>query len=229
MKKNELRGYITLAIILVVYSVIAFAVPFEKTATFWIAYLFGVIAIAYQIYFFKIAFTGDGDVKSKFYGFPIAKIGVVYLVFQLLLSLVEICLAEIIPTWVGIIINILPVAVASVGCIAADAMRDEIARQDVQLKMDVSNMRRMQSFSATLMEQCSDASLKEELQKLADAFRYSDPVSSNETKELENDLNTSLNELQSVVSSGDVEGARTLCNKILSSLSERNRICALNK
>ena len=67
MGKNEIRGYIVDAILLIVFSVIAFAAPFAKTGVFWMAYLFGVIAIAYQIYVFKISFDQGEDVKSKFY------------------------------------------------------------------------------------------------------------------------------------------------------------------
>lgn len=229
MTKNGLRGYITLAIIFVVFSVIAFAAPFSMTALFWIAYIFGVIAIAYQIYVFKISFAKGEDVKSKFYGFPIAKIGVVYLVVQLALSLVQMCLAAFIPVWIVIIINIIPVAVAAIGCIAADGMRDEIVRQDVQLKKNVSNMRALQSLSATLMGMCSDESLKSELQKLADEFKFSDPVSSDATKEIEKDLDVQMKELQKALIDGDFESAKIFCGKLLGGLSERNRVCALNK
>ena len=83
MNKTSTKGYIVLGLIFVVFTVIAFAAPFNKTGVFALAYIFGVIAIAYQIYVFKISFTAGGDAKSKFYGFPIAKVGVIYLLAQL--------------------------------------------------------------------------------------------------------------------------------------------------
>lgn len=229
MTKNGLRGYIALAIVFIVFSVIAFTAPFSITAPFWIAYIFGVIAIAYQIYVFKMSFAKGEGVKSKFYGFPIAKIGVVYLATQLVLSFVEMCLATFVPGWIVIIVNVISVAVAAIGCIAADAMRDEIVRQDVQLKKDVSNMRALQSLSSTLVGMCSDESLKSELQKLADEFKFSDPVLSEATKEIENDLDVQMKELQKALIDGDFESAKTFCSKLLDGLSERNRVCALNK
>lgn len=229
MAKNKVRGFIILAIILVVFSIIAFVIPFSKTATFWIAYVFGVIAIAYQIYVFNIAFTNGEDAKSKFYGFPIAKIGAIYLIVQLVISLALICLAKIMPVWASIIINIIPIAVASIGCITADVMRDEIVQQDIQIKTDVSNMRSLQSLSAAIVGQCQDEAVKLELQKLSDEFRYSDPVSSEATKELENSLENKMKELQKFISDGDYENVKTLCNKVSIELSERNRVCALNK
>ncbi len=229
VSKNGIRGYIILGVIFAVFCVIAFAPPFAKTGTFWIAYLFALIAIGYQIYVFKISFTRGADTKSKFYGFPIARVGVIYLIIQLLISLIQLILSSIIPAWVAIIINVLPLAYAIIGCIAADAMRDEIERQDSQLKADVSNMRALQSFSASLIGLCNDDATKETIQNLADEFKYSDPVSSEKTKDLEYELEQQLKDVQKTLLDGDVSAIELQCTKIMASLSERNRICALNK
>lgn len=229
MSKNGIRGYITLAVILIVFSVIAFAAPFSMTVSFWLAYIFGVIAIAYQIYVFKISFSGDGDVKSKFYGFPIAKVGVIYLAVQLIISLIEMCIAAIMPGWIVLIINIISIAVAMVGCIAADAVKDEILRQDVQLKKDVTNMRTLQSLASSFINQCTDDELKRTIQDMSEQFKYSDPVSSDQTKEVEKELKTMMEELQKAILDGDIEGAKILVGKIVGVLCERNRICVLSK
>lgn len=229
MSKNRVRGYLTLAVIFMVFSIITFVVPFSKTIVFWIAYIFAVIAILYQIYIFKISFFGTEKVKSKLYGFPIARIGVIYLVIQLIISLFEMAFAVLLPTWVVIVINVIFVAMAIIGCIATDAMRDEIVRQDIQLKKNVSNMRALQSMSATIVGQCSNADLKKIVQSMADEFKYSDPVSSDQTKDIETELQNQMNEIQKAIIDGDDDSVKVLCNKIVGSLAERNRICALNK
>jgi hypothetical protein len=228
MNKNKVRGCITLAVIAMVLSVIAFVVPFSRNATFWIAYLFSVIAIAFQVYIFKISFTEIEDVKSKFYGFPIAQIGVIYLVAQLIISIVEMILAILIPSWVAVVINIIVTAAAVLGSIAADTVRDEIVKQDDKLKKNVTNMRSMQLLSASIAGQCT-SEIKCELEKLAEEFKYSDIVSSEATVELENELKQQLDELQSSVIEGDIESAKVLCAGIYAKLNERNRLCALNK
>ena len=229
MSKNKIRGYITLAVLLAVFSVVAFAAPFSKTMVFWLAYIFAVAAIAYQIYVFQISFSDTGDVRSKFYGFPIARVGVLYLLVQLVLSLMQMAFAAVFPTWLAVIINVLPAAFAVVGCIAADVMRDEIARQDTRMKTDVAAMRALQSMSAALAGQCSDDDAKKAVQKVADAFRFSDPVSSEQTKDLEKELQNQMDEIQKAIIDGDFTLMNILCGRILGSLAERNRICALNK
>lgn len=229
MGKNEIRGYIVDAILLIVFSVIAFAAPFAKTGVFWMAYLFGVIAIAYQIYVFKISFDQGGDVKSKFYGFPIARVGVIYLAVQLVISLIEMCLAAIVPMWVSVIINVLPIAFALIGCIAAEVMRDEIVRQDIKIKTDVGNMRALQSQTASFVGMCQDADVKKQLQDLADEFKYSDPVSSEATKEMETELKFLVNEIQRALVDGDMKSVEGFLVRVKASLAERNRVCKFGK
>ena len=229
MGKNEIRGYIVDAIIFIIFSVISFAPPFHKTGVFWLAYIFGVIAIVYQIYVFKISFSQGDDVKSKFYGFPIARVGVIYLGIQLVISLIEMCLAAIIPVWVTIIINILPLAFALVGCIAAEVMRDEIVRQDIHIRTDVGNMRALQSQTASFAGMCQDADVKKILQDLAEEFKYSDPVTSEATKEMEVELKSLANEIGRALVYGTLNSVRGFCVRTKSSLAERNRVCKLEK
>ena len=227
--KNSTRGLIVIAIALVVFSVVAFAIPFAHTTAFWVAYGFGALAILFQLYIFKVSFATDGDAKSRFYGFPIARLGVYYLIAQLIASVIEMALSKVIPTGAAVAVNVLLLALAVVGCITVDAMRDEIIRQDGALKKNVGNMRELQSLSSALVGQCGDEALKPMLQKLADEFRYSDPVSSEKTLELEEDMKVQLGDIQQALVEGDSDGAKKLCGKLMGSLAERNRICSVSK
>ena len=228
MTKNTTRGILTLVIVLAVFSVIAFVIPFPKNTVFWIAYACGVFAILFQLYIFRSSF-GKADARSRFYGFPIARLGIYYLVIQLAVSVIEIALSKFLPTWTVIVINVLILAAALIGCITAETMREEIAAQDTRLKKNVSNMRELQSLTAALSNQTSDAELKKSLQKLADEFRYSDPLTSEKTKELEMDMRSQIGDLQQAITDGDINGTKSLCEKLQDCLRERNRICALNK
>lgn len=229
MGKNEIRGYIVDGIIFVLFTVIAFAPPFTRTGSFWLGYVFGVIAIAYQIYVFKISFQKGPDAKSKFYGFPIAKIGVMYLAAQLIVSLLEMILAKHIPVWVGVVINAILLGLALIGCITADIMRDEIVRQDVNIKTDVKNMRVLQSQTASFVTMCQNTDIKRILQDLADEFKYSDPVTSENTKEIEIELKFLVSEIQRALVDGDMKVVEGFCMRTKVSLAERNRVCKLGK
>ena len=228
MTKNASKGILTLLILLVVFSVITFVIPFPKNTVFWIAYICGVVSILFQLYIFKSSF-GASDARSRFYGFPIARLGIYYLIIQLAVSIIEIAFSKFLPTWAVIIINVLILAVALIGCITTETMRDEIVAQDTKLRKSVSNMRELQSLTAALPNQTDDPELKKFLQKLVDEFRYSDPLTSDKTSIMEDDMRSQIGNLQQALVDGDIDVANMLCSKLLNSLRERNRICSINK
>ena len=229
MHKNFIRSYSILAIVFVVFTVITMIGPFEKTAVFWVSYLFIVLAIVLQGYAIHIAFAREGTICSKFYGFPVAQVAFVYMVVQILFSILCMFLATIIPAWVVVVIDIIALGAVGIGLITTDAMRDEIERQDVKLKKDVSTMRVIQSQTRMLVGQCEDSEITEKLVKLAEAVQYSDPVSSEAIREIEDTLSGCVDELQKAVIDQEYDVANVLCKKTMDILAERNRMCKLNK
>ena len=230
LSKNAVRFLIFIGLALLVFNVIAFVVPFAKTGTFWIGYLFGTISILGQIAVMKLAFNGTTTVRSKFYGFPVARIGIIYAVVQVLLSIFLMALAAYIPAWIPVVIFIILFAIAAAGLVASDTVREEVVRQDAKIVEDVKTMRNLQSKMNMLVSQ-SDCNEEEKsaLSSLAEEIKYSDPVSGKATKELEQELLFDIEELQKVVVDGDNESALKICKKAMGILAERNRLCKLNK
>ena len=225
---NKTRFYIIDAAVFVAFTVIAFAVPFAKNGVFWLAYVFGVIAIAAQIYVYPKAFEGE-SARSKFYGFPIAKLSTIYLIVQLILSILCMALAKVLPTWVPAVVFILLLAAAVIGFVAAEGIRTEIERQDVKLKTDVTFMRGLQSRVRMLPARCDDAALKAELERFAEQVQYSDPVSSEAIRDAEMDLNAAVDTLQQALVDGDLPAAMQQVKQCEIALAERNRLCKVHK
>ncbi len=224
--KNMIRGLVVLAIILVVFSMIVFVVPFPKTLIFWIAYVFGLAAIGVQAYALYAAFVKGDNARSKLYGFPIARIGSIYMIFQLVASLIFMALAAVLPWSVPVVISVVALAAAVIGLISSEAVREEVVEQEVTLKKDVSTMRQLQSKAATLAGQCSQVKA---LQDLSSELRYSDPVSKEELAGLEGELVYLLDELQFAVTNKNNEAVQQLSQKALAVLKERNQLCKLSK
>ena len=230
MSKNKIRVIAFAAIALVVFNVIAFVIPIPKSAVFWVAYIFGMLAIAAQLLFMSIAFSSKEDIRSKFYGFPIARIGIIYGACQLLLSLAAMALGAFIPVWVPVVVFVIIAAAAGVGLVSTDMVREEIEKQDEKLVKDVSRMRSLQSKMNVLISQTdAGGELKAALEKLADEIKYSDPVTGKGTEQMEQELLANTDELQKAVLDGDEDTALTLCKKTSGILAERNRLCKLNK
>ena len=224
---NRTRFFVITAVVFLAFSAIAFLPPFTMNGVFWIAYIFGNIAIAAQIYAYPKAFAGDGA-KSKFYGFPVARVSTVYLIAQLVLSLILMIASAVVPVWVAAIVCVLILCAAAVGLVGTEIAREEVQRQDVQVKKDTTAMRTMQAKVKALAANCP-AEAKPELEKLAEAFRFSDPVSNDATKELEAKLAVRLDDLGDAIAEKNTENISGQITKLSMLLAERNAACKANK
>ena len=225
MKKDTVRWIIGLAVLLVLYILVAFLIPFVHTATFWVSFVFTLIAFGVVAASIYIAFVKNPDAKSRFYGFPIAKIGALYGVVQLAAGLIFMALAAYVPAWIAVLVYAVALGAAVIGLVSADAVVEEIHKQDHKLKKETTMMRTLQSKVNQMAAQSADAGIK----ALAEELRYSDPVSNDAIAEAEADLAAVVDELQAAYVEDDSEAVAKLCCKASALLAERNRLCKLNK
>ena len=229
MKKDTIRWITGLGVLLVLYILVTFLLPFAHTATFWVSVLFTLISFAVAGASFYIAFIRNPDAKSRFYGFPIARIGAIYGVLQVTAAILFMTLSAIVPVWTAILVYAVFLGVAVIGLISADAVVEEIRIQDVKLKKDVTLMRGLQSKVNQMAAQCDNPDAAAAVRSFAEDLRYSDPVSSEAIAEIEADLRVAVDELQAAVVDGESNAIKQLCRKASFLLAERNRLCKLHK
>lgn len=218
-----------LIIIAIIYSVVVFMLPLVKGHTFWISYLFTMLAIGIQWYAMHRAFDEGESWQSKFYGIPIARVSLSYCCIQIIVSLLFMSLSRVIPVWIPITVCVIILGVAAIGLITADMVCNEVQRQDAEIKKEISNIRVLQSRLPIMIAQVQDDTLEQELKKFADELRYSDPVSNEILEKVENDLTSYMEELEKAVLGGDYTYASAVCQKAVILLAKRNELCRLNK
>lgn len=228
-KKDTLRWFTSLAIVLVLYLVLILAIPFVKNAVYWLSFGFTLAAFGVAGAAGYIGVVRQEDAKSRFYGFPVARIGLVYGAAQLVLGLAVMALASWTPLWLPLLVYVLMLGAACLGLIAADTVVEQIHIQDAKLRGDVRLMRSLQSKLNQLASQCDDSDAASALKKLSEELRYSDPVSSAALAEIERDLTAAVEELQVAVIDADSAAVKHLCRKTSALLAERSRLCKLNK
>lgn len=228
MMKGTYRWYFILGIMVAVFSVVAFLLPFYKNVSFIIGYVSGVLAMVLQIYFYKSAFAGI-KANSQVYGFSVMIFGIMYLIIQLVVSIVEMAFSLVIPFRLALLINILVIAVAFIGFAATKSAQEYNIKHDAKLQSNVRNMGNLQHKASSLISQCCDGEMKKNIQKLAQNLRYSDPVTCEESVVLEVEMETMLCKIQGAVDDGNASTVSSLCEKMEIMLEERNRICIKNK
>lgn len=226
--KNNIRIWVVLAIVFAVFNVVAFAPPFEHTTIFWISYAFADVAILLQFYVMHVAFMQQGGAKSKFYGFPVARVGVIYMVLQMVLSVAMMAVGAKVEMWIPLIAYVVLLGGAAVGFISADTVREEVQSQEGKHKQQIAVMRSLQAKVNGVASVCT-GDAKAEVEKLAEEFRFSDPVSSAALEAIEAKLTTCVEGLRAAATKGDSDAICELCRETSLTLAERNRLCKLSK
>lgn len=221
MKKNSTKGYVILGILFTLVSIIAFAVPTLKTATFWIAYVFTAAAFAAQIIIWRTA-LGKEALKSKFLGFPVVHIGIVYAIIQTVAFAVFL-FAPTLPVWSAIVVCSIIAGVSAVCMISTDAGLNEIERVEAEVQEKVFFIRELQADIELIATTETDADTKAELTRLAEKISFSDPMSNEQLMDLENKISTKVLKLKTATNKVEIITELTLL------LDERNKKCKILK
>ena len=220
--KNSTKGYIILGILFALISVAVFAIPTSKTSTFWIAYVFTAAAFAAQIPIWKIALGKDEMLKSKFLGFPVVYIGIVYVIIQVITFSVFLFVPTL-PVWSAIVVCAVIEGVSAVCMVASDVGRGEIERVDSRVHQKVSYIRELQTEVELLANAETDSAIKAALLQLAEKFRFSDPTSNEQLTNLEDAISEKVALLKTLSDKNEIIGEIDLL------LSKRNKMCKMLK
>ncbi|MDE7360525.1 MAG: hypothetical protein K2N38_01175 [Oscillospiraceae bacterium] len=213
------------AIVLVTFCILYLVIPFPKTGVYWIEFIFSIIAVFAGCGIGWYSLKNDG-LKSKVYGFPILNIGIAYMAVQLIFAVVIAIVGffAAVPLWVSIVFSVLILALSAIGFIGADNARDIIEEQESRDEIATKAMKTFRLDTQYIVDLCDDTELKKSLEKLAEQFKYSDPVSSDELADIEENLQSEVKNLAALVNS-DRELAAKKISEITVLLADRNRRC----
>lgn len=224
--------------VIAIYAIIAFVyilafiiIPFQKIAASWISFAFTVISFLCGIFICNIAFKNGEALISKVYGYPIFRVGIIYVISQIIFSIIICAVAAFlsVPYWIALLLSVIVLAAATIGIIATDNTRDIVREIEQGTKQSIQNTKIFNLNMAAIVDLCSDDTVKKDLEKLFEQFRFSDPVSNDMTKSIETDILSELDELKVSLSEDTLQEVLKKIEKIRNLLSERNRICKAEK
>lgn len=232
LKNKRTHSLITVYAIILVFYVLAFLViPFEKGAVAWSSFAFTVVSVLISGAVCGSAFGKSETMVSKIYGFPVFRVGALYALVQLGLGVVFCIIASFVEVylWIPVLLYAALFCAAFVGIIATDNARDIIEGLDQKLKNDTVNNQMFRLNVSVIANECEDSVVKNELVKLEEKFRFSDPVSSPATLAIEESMKIMVNDLRSGINKLSQEESLAIIKKISNKLEERNQICVMNK
>lgn len=224
--------------IIVVYGILAFiyliafiTIPFPKNAASWISFVFTLISFVLSLGVSLYVFGKDDEMTSKFYGFPIFKIAYMYPLVQFAVGVIICIIAAFVavPYWIALILSLIILGASSIGVIATDNARDIVEQTEAESERVTKATKMFNLNIASVLDLCTEPSVKMELEKLAESFRFSDPVSSDATEDIESTIMEKLENLKISISSSDSDENIAKITELKNLLAERNRICKMNK
>ena len=222
MKKNNLMSYLAIGIVFALFNVIAFVIPTVKTATFWTAYAFSVVAFAVQIPLWKITLGKKDTLKSKFLGIPVIHVGITYLIIQLI-AFAIFMIFPMLPVWLAVVVCAIILAISVLCAIAGQAGANEINHVEEKIKVKRAFIQFLQTDIEMLVEGENDVETKAALSKLAEKVRFSDPMSHEMLGELESRISAKVEEMKTTADK------KALIGEIEILLTERNKKCKILK
>lgn len=227
MKKKNETFIIIFLIVFLLYNVFFWVIPFEKHASSWIVYGFSLISFIVSGLISYCAFRNKDMPKSKLYGFPVFRIGYIYLGLQILFCLAVYLLSIpfTIPAWIVIVISVLLLALALIGAMMADNARKKIEKIDEETFQSISTMNMLILAMENILDKTEGTVLADKAKHLEESFRYSDPISSEELTQIESQIQAELECLDGLVEEEKWESAEKQIVKVERKLTERNRWC----
>lgn len=209
------------AIIFVIYNIAVFLIMTPSTAVFWVSWGFMLLAFALQILGMYLSFK-DFTCEAVFFGIPLAQFTLYYFFAELFMSTVFMIFQDInvkIPGFLQLVLLAVYAVVAIVSVGARDAA--------VGIKNDYDHKTKDQKLKAIdieiLRDEVKDPELKKQLGRLAEAVRYSDPMTNAAVADVDGRITLEVMTLQAACEDGDVEGAKVSCAKLQHLYVERNK------
>lgn len=224
INKRAVVTSLILAVILVTYNILYFVIPFNRSlsaGSYWTTYGVTLFLILFMCI---IVFIGIGDkkAKSRIFGVPILYLGYSVLVTQFVIDAAIMIAGNwiSIQTWITVIIETLLLAAFFISLIKKTAYKDTIKRVDAKEYKEVY-IRDLRIELETIYNMVEEPTLKKILEKLYETAKYTDPVSSKEVVEIEDQISLEVEKLKKTIKENDYESARVIATEVDSLLKER--------
>ncbi len=202
MKFNET---ITL-IVFIVYTVVALLL-FQVTPTFIVSYVFTLIAVLAVGYINSRAY--DKEERSVFNTFPVISVSGIYLAAQVLISLAFMGL--MFSLTISTVVQVIILAIYLILALLLLRSRDHIEDVEKETMKETRFYNRFHKQIEVIDSVCDNVAYKQELDKFKEEVRYINPVSTEESADVEKEIEDLTHRLIDDINNDDANAfSRTL-------------------
>lgn len=230
MKKNFKYFGITWIVGFVLFNAITFLIPneifgvtrFDK-GVFWIAYALVTLSFIVEL-ITAYKFIKEDSNEKMFLNIPLLRTGYIAIIVSIIVGL-AFMIFPILPAWIGAIVCLLIAGYFVIACVNASTVADIVADIDVKVKTKTAFMRMAIVEAENILARTTTTEIKEEVKKVYEALKYSDPMSTPVLDEIEQEIDNGLKELKNAVTCNDNAKVLSVTASILLNVKERNTKC----
>ncbi len=234
MKKN-FKFYATCwAVLFTIYNLVVFLVQpiipgyvIHYDFRFWIAWVVILAAFAGQLFCAKMAFDSKNNEKF-FLNLPLITESYSALIAITIIGSVLMLIPDF-PAWVTAIICAAIFGFSAVSIVKAKAATEIVGKIDDKINAKTSFIKSMTVNALGLQERATTDEIREECKRVAEAIRFSDPMSSDALATVEEQITLSFSALSEAVAAENAESVKKSAKEILVFISDRNNKCRLLK
>lgn len=229
--KKQMKYYLPMWMVAVgLYNVVHFAVPRLEgisDASFWTCY--GCIMLSFLVMLGCGLFALTPDrIEQRFLRLPLVNISYGLVWVMLLVGVV--CRAvPVLPLWGVMGLCAVVMAFNFISILKASAAAEIITDREAALAQKTSTIRKLTAEAQALLVTCQTEETRAAVQQVAEALRYSDPVSNSVLTQYEVDIARKLGELTNQVNANEVEKTQQTAADLCRFIAQRNTQCKLTK
>ena len=231
--KSHFKYYVIVWVVFIaIFNVIVFVTPngiagvSKFDDSFWVGYIFIMLAFVIQL---GIAwYSLKDDITKTFYRMPLLPISYVLLIVMLIVGTLCMLIPNF-PVWLGIILCLLVLAFSIVSMVQAQTASSVITDIDTKIKNKTFFIKSLTIDIDSLLARAASHEMSEELKKVYEVVRYSDPMSNDALSGIESTITIKVSELSEYAGKDDNEEVKRLVKEIIILLDDRNKKCKLLK
>ena len=231
-KKLSPKQYAMIAVIyaaiFAIYNIIVMLAFDNKNNIFWISYGFVTVGLIINIAIALITFKTT-NVEAAFMGIPLMSFSVFYVIAELFAGIVFMLFRSYVSMELTLAVQAILLLLFVIFAVVALLARNAVESITHEIESKVSGIKSLSVDVKVLSEQCMDSELKAELHKIAEAIRYSDPMTNNAVADLDNMISSKVSELKYQCNQNNKDEAMQICYRLGAYISERNQKLILTK
>ncbi len=227
-KKYIIMMGVVYAAVFAIYNIITLAVFKEKNDIFWISYAFMCGGFISNMIVAYLTFK-KSDAEAIFLNIPLMSFSIFYFIAELFASIVFMLFRFVASPTLAVIIQAVLLLIFVIFAVMALMSKGVVEDISKDMKIKVATIKNLAIQVKVLEDQCLDKELKKELHKVQEGIRFSDPMTTDVTEDIDEMIHNKVKELKYLCSNNNRNEAIQVCYQLLSYISERNLLLKNSK